>query len=118
MTPTIVLKDGSPILVIGSPGGPTIINTVLHNIIYKIDFKMPLKEAISLPRFHHQWVPNVLYLEEGKYEDFVIEALKKRGHEIKFRKKIGDAHGIEIKDGKRVGEPDPRGPGRAVTTED
>lgn len=118
MTPTIVLKDGSPILVLGSPGGPTIINTVLHNIVYKIDFKMSLKKAISLPRFHHQWVPNVLYLEEGKYEDGVIESLKRRGHEIKFRKKIGNVHGIEVREGKGVGESDSRGPGRAMTTED
>lgn len=115
MTPTIVLKDGSPILVIGSPGGPTIINTVLHNIVYKVDFRMSLKKAISLPRFHHQWVPNVLYLEEGKYEDSVIGALKKRGHEIRFRRKIGNVHGIEVRDGKGVGESDPRGPGRAMT---
>ena len=118
MTPTIVLKEGIPVLVIGSPGGPTIINTVLHNILYKIDFGMPLKKAISSPRFHHQWVPNILYLEEGKYEDSVIESLKKKGHEIKFRKKIGDAHGIEIIEGRRTGEPDPRGPGKAMTTED
>lgn len=118
MTPTIVLKDGNPVLVIGSPGGPTIINTVLHNILYKIDFGMPLKEGISAPRFHHQWIPNTLDLEEGKYEEKVIEALKKRGHVIKFRKKIGDAHGIEIINGKRAGEPDPRGPGKAMTTQD
>lgn len=118
MTPTIVLKDNNPVLVIGSPGGPTIINTVLHNILYKIDFGMPLKEGISAPRFHHQWVPNVLNLEEGRYEEKVIEALKKKGHEIRFRKKIGDAHGIEIRDGKGIGEPDPRGPGKAMTTED
>lgn len=118
MTPTIVLKNGKPFLVIGSPGGPTIINTVLHNIIYTIDFGMSLRKAISAPRFHHQWVPNILYLEEGKYEENVIIRLKERGHEVKFRKKIGDAHGIEIVDGKRVGEPDPRGPGRAMTTND
>lgn len=118
MTPTIVLKDGNPVLVIGSPGGPTIINTVLHNIIYTIDFGKSLKEAISAPRFHHQWVPNVLYLEEGKYEENVIIGLKRRGHEVRFRKKIGDAHGIEIRDGKRAGEPDPRGPGKAMTTKD
>ncbi len=118
MTPTIVLKDGNPVLVIGSPGGPTIINTVLHNIVYTIDFGMTLKEAISAPRFHHQWVPNVLYLEEGKYDEIVVNELKKRGHEIKFRKKIGNAHGIEIREGKRAGEPDPRGPGKAMTTAD
>lgn len=117
MTPTIVLKDGKPVLVIGSPGGPTIISTVLHNIIYTIDFLMPLREAISAPRFHHQWVPDVLYLEEGKYQENVITGLKNRGHEVRFRKKIGDAHGIEIRDGKRVGVPDPRGPGKAMTTE-
>ncbi len=118
MTPTIVLKDGSPVLAIGSPGGPTIINTVLHNIIYTIDFGMPLKEAISAPRFHHQWVPNILYLEEGRYDESVVNELKKRGHDVKFRKKIGNAHGIEIREGKRVGEPDPRGPGKAIKTSD
>ncbi len=118
MTPTIVLKDGEPVLIIGSPGGPTIINTVLHNILYKIDFGMGLKEAISAPRFHHQWIPDILYLEEGKYPENVVEELKKRGHDVKFRKRIGNAHGIEVKNGIKVGQPDPRGPGKAMRTDE
>ncbi|MGQ9618446.1 MAG: gamma-glutamyltransferase [Candidatus Aminicenantia bacterium] len=117
MTPTIVLKDGKPTFALGSPGGPTIINTVLLNILYKIDFGMSLKDAISAPRFHHQWIPNSLYLEEGKYDSAIIEALKNREHEIRFRKKIGDVHGIEIKNGKWTGVADHRGPGKAMSSD-
>ena len=60
MTPTIVLKDGKPFLALGSPGGPTIINTVLEVIVNVIDFGMNVQDAVDWPRFHHQWMPDVL----------------------------------------------------------
>src|SRR6185503_9740131 len=60
MTPTIVLKDDKPFLATGSPGGPTIINTVLEVIVNMIDFKMNVQDAVNWPRFHHQWLPDEL----------------------------------------------------------
>ena len=65
MTPTIVLKDGKPVLALGSPGGPTIINTVLEVIVNVLDFGMNVQDAVNWPRFHHQWMPDELRMEPG-----------------------------------------------------
>ena len=65
MTPTIVLKDGKPLLALGSPGGPTIINTVLEVMVNVLDFGMNVQDAVNWPRFHHQWMPDVLPVEPG-----------------------------------------------------
>jgi gamma-glutamyltranspeptidase/glutathione hydrolase len=118
MTPTIVLKDGKPFLVIGSPGGPTIINTVLQCIINVIDFGMNVQEAVSAPRFHHQWLPDHIYWEQFDLDADTRAALEARGH--KFRPlpgmdrlepgDLGDAQGILIdpQTGLRMGGSDPR----------
>jgi gamma-glutamyltranspeptidase/glutathione hydrolase len=117
MTPTIVLQDGKVYFAIGSPGGPTIINTVLQIIVNIIDYRMNLQEAIDTPRFHHQWMPDQISWERmGLNRDTRI-ALEKRGH--RFAEKpgsIGDAHGIMIeeKTGMRLGASDPRLSGVAV----
>jgi gamma-glutamyltranspeptidase/glutathione hydrolase len=79
MTPTIVLRDDEPWLVAGSPGGPFIITTVLLTLINVIDFKMNIQEAVSAPRFHHQWYPDRLFLEPEHPRD-VVERLKSWGH--------------------------------------
>jgi gamma-glutamyltranspeptidase/glutathione hydrolase len=79
MTPTIVLKDGKPFLVTGSPGGSRIITAVLQVITNIIDFKMPVEDAVSAPRIHHQWQPDLTYVERG-FPPAVLEALKARGH--------------------------------------
>ena len=60
MTPTIIAKDGRLVAVIGSPGGRTIINTVLQVILNQVDFKMGIEDAVKAPRFHHQWLPDIL----------------------------------------------------------
>lgn len=96
MTPTIVAKDGKPLLVIGSPGGRTIINTVLQVIVNTIDHKMNVAEAIESPRIHHQWLPN-----RTRFEDWGISPDTKRiyeemGHEVYEAGNQGQAMGIYI----------------------
>jgi gamma-glutamyltranspeptidase / glutathione hydrolase len=81
MTPTIVLKDGKPFLVTGSPGGSRIITTVLQVIVNVIDRKLSIADAIADPRIHHQWSPDEVMVERGFSPD-LIRALKERGHEV------------------------------------
>jgi gamma-glutamyltranspeptidase / glutathione hydrolase len=81
MTPTIVMKDGKPVLITGSPGGSRIISTVLQVIVNAIDFRMPIDAAVSAPRLHHQWQPDEVIVEPGFAPD-VLDALTRRGHKI------------------------------------
>ena len=81
MTPTIVLKDGKPFLVTGSPGGSRIITTVLQVIVNVIDRKLSIADAIAEPRLHHQWSPDEVMVERGFSSD-LVGALKARGHEV------------------------------------
>ncbi|MGZ8833293.1 MAG: gamma-glutamyltransferase [Thermoanaerobaculia bacterium] len=111
MTPTIVLKDGKVLLAIGSPGGPTIINTVLQVVLNVIDFDMNVSEAIDADRFHHQWLPDEIFWEEYEFNQDTRDALERMGHH--FREKptaLGDAEGVGIdqKTGMRMGASDPR----------
>ena len=71
MTPTIVVRDGKPFLVLGAPGGPRIITAVLQVMLNVIDFRMNIQDAVDAPRFHHQWKPDKLYLESGISPDTV-----------------------------------------------
>ncbi len=80
MTPTIVLRDGKLYLVVGSPGGPTIINTVLEVLVNVIDFGMNVADAVDAPRLHHQWMPDVLRLERGFSPDTVALLKATRPH--------------------------------------
>jgi gamma-glutamyltranspeptidase/glutathione hydrolase len=98
MTPTILTRDGKFYLALGSPGGPTIINTVLQVIINVLDFKMNLQRALDWPRIHHQWLPDELRMESGFSPD-TIELLKARGHKIKMVASQGDVAAI-LWDGK------------------
>jgi gamma-glutamyltranspeptidase/glutathione hydrolase len=115
MTPTIVTKDGKLLLVLGSPGGPTIINTVMNTVINFLDFGMNVQRAVDAPRFHHQWMPDRLVMEPGFSPD-TIDLLKARGHNIDVRGTIGDCHAIAIdpKSGELLGAADPRSGGKAV----
>ncbi|MEO6488225.1 MAG: gamma-glutamyltransferase [Thermoanaerobaculia bacterium] len=111
MTPTIVLEDGKLLFAIGSPGGPTIINTVLQVVLNIVDFDMNIQQAIDSPRFHHQWLPDEIYWEEFEFNKDTWQAVAKSGH--KFREKpgnLGDAQGVMIdpKTGMRLGASDPR----------
>lgn len=116
MTPTFLTRDGKLFLVIGSPGGPTIINTVLQVILNVIDFGFTIQEAIDAPRFHHQWLPDELHLEPGGFAPDVVAALEARGHKIVTRGFMGDAEGILIdpKTDSRLGASDPRADGVTV----
>jgi gamma-glutamyltranspeptidase/glutathione hydrolase len=81
MSPTIVLKDGTPFLVTGSPGGSRIITAVLQVILNVIDRKLPISQAVAEPRLHHQWSPDELLVERGFSPD-LMRALKERGHNV------------------------------------
>ena len=111
MTPTIVLrKNGSLWFTIGSPGGPTIINTVLCVITNVIDYDMNIQQAIDFPRIHHQWLPDELVGEPFGLSGDTQKALTARGHKLGKLRYLGDAEGIMIeeKTGVRLGATDPR----------
>ena len=111
MTPTIVLrKDGSLWFTVGSPGGPTIINTVLCIITNVVDYEMNIQQAIDFPRMHHQWLPDELVGEPFGLSGDTQRALTARGHKLAKLRYLGDAEGIMIeeKTGMRLGATDPR----------
>ena len=111
MTPTIVLrKDGSLWFTVGSPGGPTIINTVLCIITNVIDYEMNIQQAIDAPRIHHQWLPDELVGEPYGLSGDTQRALTTRGHTLAKKRTLGDAEGIMIeeKTNVRLGATDPR----------
>jgi gamma-glutamyltranspeptidase/glutathione hydrolase len=95
MTPTIITKDGKLYLVVGSPGGPTIINSVLEVILNVIDFGMNAQQAVDQTRIHHQWMPDSLSVESTASPD-TIELLKQRGHSVRLTNSIGEVAAIRI----------------------
>lgn len=115
MAPTVVKKNGKLFMVLGSPGGPTIINTVLQVILNVIDFGLNIQQAVDAPRVHHQWKPDRILAERDALVREVEESLRARGHKIEIRDSIGDAHSILIQqdDGIRLGAPDPRSDSKA-----
>jgi len=111
MTPTFVLrKDGSLWFTVGSPGGPTIINTVLEVITNVVDYGMNIQHAIDAPRIHHQWLPDELVAEPYGLSGDTQNALAARGHKLAKPRYLGDCEGIMIeeKTGMRLGATDPR----------
>ena len=116
MTPTLVLQDGKLRLVLGSPGGGTIINTVLQVLLNALVFKMDILQAVSFPRFHHQWMPDRLILERVGFSADTIQKLREAGYQIDFRNGIGDCEAIEVDphSGWKFGAADPRAYGKAV----
>ncbi len=115
MTPTLVFKDGKLLLVTGSPGGPTIINTVLQIIVNVIDHQLPVMQAVEAPRIHHQWMPDVLSYERLGLSVDTLNLLKAKGHQLVQRDSYegtsqGDGESIMIdpKTGLRLGAADPR----------
>jgi len=116
MTPTIVTgNDDSPYLILGTPGGSTIITSVAQIIINTIDFKMDLKDAVERKRFHHQWLPDVIQIEKHSLSNEVIDKLYTMGHEIIYRSDvgIGEANCIMIDGSTYYGVGDSRRGGRA-----
>jgi gamma-glutamyltranspeptidase/glutathione hydrolase len=118
MTPTFVLrKDGTLWFTIGSPGGPTIINTVLQTIINIVDHDMNIQQAIDAPRVHHQWLPDEIVHEPYGLSADTQRALAARGHKLSSKPRyMGDAQGIMIeeKTGMRLGASDSRNDGVPV----
>jgi gamma-glutamyltranspeptidase/glutathione hydrolase len=114
MTPTIVVEEGRVRMVTGSPGGPRIISTTLQSIVNVFDFGMDVKGAVAAPRIHHQWVPDTLFVEEGVPAD-VLDALARRGHEVKAGGVWSAAEAIVVdpESGVRYGGSDPRRDGLA-----
>ena len=113
MTPTIIAKNGKPYMLTGSPGGRTIINTVLQTIVNVIDFNMDISEAIAAPRVHHQWLPNTLVIEKFGVSPETQRLLEMFGHRVRISgssRSQGRAMGIIIdpSTGLRHGAADPR----------
>ena len=115
MTPTIVERDGKPVLVLGSPGGPRIITAVLETILNIIDFGLSPADAVAAPRFHHQWLPDTLYYEKAGLPADTIAGLTARGHRLTEQSHWGAVALIAIApDGHMTGVNDPRRPGGAA----
>ena len=115
MSPTIVeTPDGELFLVVGSPGGSTIITTTAQIIMNVVDFDMILEDAVESPRFHHQWLPDMIQFESRGFTIETIMALKSRGHDTKYRGSIGEANCIQVQDGFIYGSADSRRNSSAV----
>ena len=117
MTPTIVEKDGKLLMVVGSPGGSTIITSVLQTILNVHEFDMGMQEAVSKGRFHHQWFPDNVVMEPNQFDSITKVELTKLGYQIIERNSIilGKVDAILVtKDGKLEGGADPRGDDTAV----
>jgi gamma-glutamyltranspeptidase/glutathione hydrolase len=112
MTPTLVTKDGKLLLVTGSPGGRTIINTVFTVVLGVTEYGLSGREAVEHPRVHHQWLPDNASIEDrGPVSREVLDALRALGHTIRVTGTQGDAETIWIApDGTPYGVNDPRSP--------
>jgi gamma-glutamyltranspeptidase / glutathione hydrolase len=107
MSPTIVLKDGKPVLVTGSPGGSRIISTVLQVIVDVLDYHMDVAAAVAAPRLHHQWLPDEVRVERG-FADDTLAGLKAKGHRIIEPMGQTSANSIAVTEHGWLGAPDPR----------
>lgn len=110
MTPTIIEKDGKLFMVLGTPGGSTIITSVLQTILNVVEFGMTMQEAVASRRFHNQWLPDCIYTEDGAFTREVRVSLEAKGHEIVERKPIGRVDAVLVlPDGTLEAGADPRG---------
>ena len=117
MTPTIVEKNGKLWMVVGTPGGSTIITSVLQTILNVHEFGFGMQEAINQPRFHHQWLPDVVIMEPNQFDKKITDELKELGYQIneKDSKVLGKVEGILVlPDGSLEGGADPRGDDKAI----
>ena len=109
MTPTIIEKEGELYMTIGTRGGATIITAVYETIINVIDNEMSLKEAVEVPKFHHQWQPDEVYLEGTHYNEQTKNGLEELGHKVDFKEVLGKMRGVLVHpDGSLEGACDPR----------
>ena len=115
MTPSILEKDGKLFMVVGTPGGSTIITSVFQAILNVVDFGMTMQEAVAAPRFHHQWLPDQIDYEPSAISENVRESLKQKGYTLKERKPYGRVEGILVNSDKTYqAGADPRGDDKAV----
>lgn len=115
MTPTIITENGRLRLAVGSPGGSTIITTVLQIVLNVLVYDMDVRKAVAAPRVHHQWLPDRLNVESWGLDTLTIADLKRRGHQIEERPSWGNANAIVVMpDGSLEGAADPRGEGVAA----
>ena len=115
MTPTIVLQDNQLRMALGSPGGSTIITTVLQVLLNVLVYELDVAAAIAAPRFHHQWLPDRLILQEAGFTPETVETLRQRGHAIEQWQGWGNANAIVVQpDQTLAGAADPRGDGAAL----
>jgi gamma-glutamyltranspeptidase/glutathione hydrolase len=115
MTPTIIEKDDALFMVVGTPGGSTIITSVFQTIINVIEFDLNMQGAIDFPRFHHQWKPDYIQHEHGRFEMLLIDQLSALGHKLKERSPIGRVDAVLVlEDGTLEGGADSRGDDTAL----
>jgi gamma-glutamyltranspeptidase/glutathione hydrolase len=107
MSPTIVLKDGKPVLVTGTPGGSRIISAVLQIVVNVVDYRMDVAAAVAAPRVHHQWMPDSVRVERG-FPQATLDALRAKGHEVLEPLGQTSANSIAVTPGGLLGAPDPR----------
>jgi len=110
MTPTIVFKNGKPVLVTGAPGGSRIITAVLQVILNRIDFSMNIAQAVAAPRVHHQWIPDEVVVESGVADD-TVTGLTARGDKVRIGPTSGSANSIAITPAGLMGAADARSRG-------
>lgn len=113
MSPTIVLKDGKPVLVTGTPGGSRIISAVLQVVIDVLDYNMDVAAAVAAPRIHHQWMPDEVRVERG-FSDDVLAELRAKGHKVIEPLGQTSANSIAVTPNGLLGAPDPRTRGAAA----
>ncbi|HCC70099.1 MAG TPA: gamma-glutamyltransferase [Bacteroidales bacterium] len=110
MTPAIVEKDNNLYMVLGSPGGSTIITSVFQTLLNVLEYQMNMQQAVDAPRFHHQWMPDLVYFEKLEADSVLIRKLENMGHNIQWRSSIGRVDAIRIiKGGKMEAGADSRG---------
>ena len=107
MTPTIVLKDGKPVLVTGTPGGSRIISAVLQIVVDVLDYRMDIAAAVAAPRVHHQWMPDEVRVERG-FSAETLDELRARGHQVIEPLGQTSANSIAVTPNGLLGAPDPR----------
>ncbi len=114
MSPTIILLRGKPFMLLGAPGGSKIITTVAQAILNYTRFGMTLPETVAYPRFHHQWLPDVVYFEKGAFDPEIVKAVESYGHTVKDRPPYSNLQMVFIgPSGLMAGASDPRGSGAA-----